>query len=128
FRQCARLLPLPKAAANPFFRLPPAKSLYPLIPLATAAAIIASQAIISGAFSLTRQAVQLGYIPRLQIEHTSSREIGQIYVPSVNWGLMLLTCVLVLGFHVVNTSQPTSDNIAGAYGVALSTLMLLTTL
>src|SRR3989441_8463078 len=91
-----------------------------LIPLATAATIIASQAIISGAFSLTRQAVQLGYIPRLQIEHTSSREIGQIYVPSVNWLLMLLTIALVLGFQ-------TSSNLAGAYGVALSTLMALTT-
>src|SRR5207244_12011670 len=83
--------------------------------------IIASQAVISGAFSLTRQAVQLGYSPRLRIEHTSSREIGQIYVPAVNWGLMLLTCMLVLGFQ-------TSSNIAGAYGVALSTLMLITTL
>src|SRR5207237_9879466 len=102
--------------------------LYPLIALATAAAIIASQAVISGAFSLTRQAVQLGYSPRLQIEHTSSREIGQIYVPLVNWGLMLLTCVLVLGFHGVHTAQPTYDNIAGAYGVALSTLMPITTL
>jgi KUP system potassium uptake protein len=72
--------------------------------------------------------VQLGYSPRLKIEHTSSREIGQIYVPLVNWGLMLLTCVLVLGFHLANTEQPTSSNIAGAYGVALSTLMLITTL
>jgi len=85
------------------------------------ATIIASQAVISGAFSLTRQAVQLGYSPRLRIEHTSSREIGQIYVPAVNWGLMLLTCALVLGFG-------SSSNIAGAYGVALSTLMLITTL
>src|SRR3989454_851717 len=78
-------------------------------------------AVISGAFSLTRQAVQLGYSPRLRIEHTSSREIGQIYVPTVNWALMVLTCALVLGFR-------TSSNIAGAYGVALSTLMLITTL
>jgi KUP system potassium uptake protein len=92
-----------------------------LIALATAAAIIASQAIISGAFSLTRQAIQLGYSPRMQIDHTSSREIGQISVPAVNWGLMLLTCAFVLYFG-------SSTNIAGAYGVALSTLMLMTTL
>src|SRR2546427_845548 len=71
---------------------------------------------------------QLGYSPRLQIDHTSSREIGQIYVPLVNRGLMLLTCVLVIGFHAADTAQPTSSNIAGAYGVALSTLMLITTL
>src|SRR5437773_417105 len=128
FGQGALLLRAPAAAKNPFYLLAPSWGLYPLIALATLATIIASQAVISGAFSLTRQAVQLGYSPRLRIEHTSSREIGQIYVPAVNWGLMVLTCVLVLGFHVVNTAQPTSDNIAGAYGVALSTLMLLTTL
>ncbi len=121
FGQGALLLRTPAAAENPFYHLAPHWALYPLIVLATAATIIASQAVISGAFSLTRQAVQLGYSPRLNIEHTSSREIGQIYVPSVNWGLMLLTCVLVLGFQ-------TSSNIAGAYGVALSTLMLMTTL
>src|SRR2546426_712258 len=128
FGQGALLLRDPGAAVNPFYHLAPGWALYPLIALATAATIIASQAVISGAFSLTRQAVQLGYSPRLQIEHTSSREIGQIYVPLVNWGLMLLTCVLVLGFHAANTEQPTSSNIAGAYGVALSTLMLITTL
>src|SRR5206468_3348342 len=116
------------AAENPFYHLAPGWALYPLIALATAATIIASQAVISGAFSLTRQAVQLGYSPRLQIAHTSSREIGQIYVPLVNRGLMLLTCVLVIGFHAADTAQPTSSNIAGAYGVALSTLMLITTL
>jgi KUP system potassium uptake protein len=121
FGQGALLLRNPRAAENPFYHLAPHWALYPLIGLATVATIIASQAVISGAFSLTRQAVQLGYSPRLQIEHTSSREIGQIYVPLVNWGLMLLTCVLVLGFG-------TSSNIAGAYGVALSTLMLMTTL
>jgi KUP system potassium uptake protein len=128
FGQGALLLRNPAAAENPFYHLAPDWALYPLIALATAATIIASQAVISGAFSLTRQAVQLGYSPRLTIEHTSSREIGQIYVPSVNWGLMLLTCVLVVGFHLANTEQPTSSNIAGAYGVALSTLMLMTTL
>jgi KUP system potassium uptake protein len=121
FGQGALLLRDPAAAESPFYHLAPAWALYPLIALATAATIIASQAVISGAFSLTRQAVQLGYSPRLQIEHTSSREIGQIYVPTINWGLMLLTCVLVLGFG-------TSSRIAGAYGVALSALMLITTL
>src|SRR5216117_97528 len=121
FGQGALLLRNPAAADNPFYHLAPGWALYPLIALATAAAVIASQAVISGAFSMTRQAVQLGYSPRLRIEHTSSREIGQIYVPTVNWGLLLLTCVLVLGFQ-------TSSNIAGAYGVALSTLMLITTL
>ena len=121
FGQGALLLRDPATAENPFYHLAPSWALYPLIALATAATIIASQAVISGAFSLTRQAVQLSYSPRLRIEHTSSREIGQIYVPSVNWGLMLLTCALVLGFR-------TSSNIAGAYGVALSALMLITTL
>ena len=121
FGQGALLLREPGAAVNPFYHLAPGWALYPLIALATAATIIASQAVISGAFSLTRQAVQLGYSPRLRIEHTSSREIGQIYVPTVNWALMVLTCTLVLGFR-------TSSNIAGAYGVALSTLMLITTL
>jgi KUP system potassium uptake protein len=95
--------------------------LFPLILLATAATVIASQAVISGAFSLTRQAVQLGYSPRLRIEHTSSREIGQIYMPAVNWGLLLATCAFVLEFR-------SSSNIAGAYGVALATLMVITTL
>src|SRR5438034_2180285 len=128
FGQGALLLRDSSAAVNPFYYLAPSWALYPLIALATAATIIASQAVISGAFSLTRQAVQLGYSPRLRIEHTSSREIGQIYVPAVNWGLMALTCVLVLGFHLADTAQPTSSNIAGAYGVALSTLMLITTL
>src|SRR2546427_744026 len=128
FGQGALLLRAPAAAKNPFYLLAPSWGLYPLIALATVATIIASQAVISGAFSLTRQAVQLGYSPRLRIEHTSSREIGQIYVPAVNWGLMVLTCVLVIGFHAADTAQPTSSNIAGAYGVALSTLMLITTL
>ena len=121
FGQGALLLRDPAAAVSPFYHLAPGWALYPLIGLATAATIIASQAVISGAFSLSRQAVQLGYSPRLRIEHTSSREIGQIFVPSVNWALMILTCALVLGFR-------TSSNIAGAYGVALSTLMLMTTL
>src|SRR5213596_2921300 len=120
FGQGALLLTHPEAAPNPFYFLAPPQLLYPLIPLAAAAAVIASQAVISGAFSLTRQAVQLGYIPRMEIEHTSSREIGQIYVPNINWMLMILTIALVLGFQ-------TASNLAGAYGVALSTLMALTT-
>jgi KUP system potassium uptake protein len=120
FGQGALLLATPAAAVNPFYHLAPTWALYPLIALATAAAIIASQAVISGSFSLTRQAMQLGYAPRLRIDHTSSREIGQIYVPAVNWGLMLLTCALVLWFG-------NSSNIAGAYGVAISTLMVMTT-
>jgi KUP system potassium uptake protein len=120
FGQGALLLAHPETAANPFYFLAPANALYFLIPLATAAAIIASQAVISGAFSLTRQAVALGYIPRMEIEHTSSREIGQIYVPNINRMLLILTIALVLGFQ-------TSSNLAGAYGVALSTLMALTT-
>jgi KUP system potassium uptake protein len=120
FGQGALLLRDPAAAVNPFYHLAPSWALYPLIALATAAAIIASQAIISGAFSLSRQAVQLGYVPRLRIEHTSSREIGQIYVPAVNVALAIATCALVLYFE-------NSTNIAGAYGVALSTLMVMTT-
>src|SRR5437773_653630 len=118
--QCALLLRDPSTAVNPFYHSAPSWALYPLIILATAAAIIASQAVISGAFSLTRQAVQLGYSPRLKIEHTSSREIGQIYVPTVNWALMLATCALVIWFG-------STTAIAGAYGVALSTLMVITT-
>src|SRR5256885_10596961 len=107
FGQGALLLRDPATAENPFYHLAPSWALYPLIALATAATIIASQAVISGAFSLTRQAVQLSYSPRLRIEHTSSREIGQIYVPAVNWGLLGLPCGLVLGFHVAATKQPT---------------------
>jgi len=98
----------------------PPWALYPLVVLATAAAVIASQAIISGAFSLTMQAIQLGYSPRLRAIYTSERVIGQIYVPVVNWGLMLACVALVLGFR-------TSSNLAAAYGVAITTTMLITT-
>ena len=121
FGQGALLLLDPSAAVNPFFRLAPSWGLYPLVALSAFAAVIASQAVISGAFSLTRQAVQLGYSPRVQIEHTSSREMGQIYVPGVNWALMLVTIALVLGFG-------SSSSLAGAYGVAVSGEMVLTTL
>jgi len=120
FGQGALLLDSPEAAVNPFYRLAPAWALYPLIVLATVATIIASQAVISGAFSLSRQAVQLGFSPRLQIEHTSSAAIGQIYVPSINWALMICTVALVLGFGG-------SSAMAGAYGVAVTSTMVITT-
>jgi KUP system potassium uptake protein len=110
----------PAAADNPFYRLAPDWALYPLVALATAAAVIASQALISGAFSLTRQAVQLGYTPRLKIVHTSGEEIGQIYIPSVNWVLMIAAIGLVLGFRH-------STNLAAAYGIAVTMAMVITT-
>jgi KUP system potassium uptake protein len=121
FGQGALLLRNPAAAESPFFHLAPPWALYPLILLASLAAIIASQAVISGAFSLTRQAVQLGYSPRMRIEHTSSTEIGQIYMPGVNWSLMLVTFALVLGFQ-------SSSNMAAAYGVAVSSEMVITSI
>jgi KUP system potassium uptake protein len=121
FGQGALLLVEPEAAVNPFYRMAPSWALYPMVVLATAAAIIASQAIISGAFSLTMQAIQLGYSPRLKVVYTSARIIGQIYVPVVNWGLMLACIALVLGFR-------TSSNLAAAYGVAITTTMLITTI
>jgi KUP system potassium uptake protein len=121
FGQGGLLLREPAAAENPFYRLAPPWALYPMVVLSTFAAVIASQAVISGAFSLTRQAVLLGYSPRLRIEHTSEREIGQIYIPSVNWALMTLTIALVAGFR-------SSSNLAAAYGVAVTTTMAITTL
>src|SRR5207245_3200345 len=104
----------------PFFLLAPRWAQYPLVALATIATVIASQAVISGAYSLTRQAVQLGYAPRLVIRHTSAREIGQIYIPSVNWILMLCSIGLVLAFRA-------STNLAAAYGVAVTATMAITT-
>jgi KUP system potassium uptake protein len=121
FGQGALLIVNPAAAENPFYRLAPGWALYPLVILATMATIIASQAIISGAFSLTRQAVQLGYLPRVRIVHTSPEEIGQIYIPGLNWVLMIATIGLVLGFR-------NSNNLAAAYGVAVSMTMVITTL
>lgn len=121
FGQGALLLRNPAAAVNPFYNMAPEWALYPLVIIATAATVIASQAVISGSFSLTRQAVQLGYIPRLRIEHTSAKEIGQVYVPFVNWVLMIACIGLVLGFR-------SSSNLAAAYGVAVSTDMVLTTI
>jgi KUP system potassium uptake protein len=121
FGQGALLLIEPTAAVNPFFRLAPSWALYPMVVLAAAAAVVASQAIISGAFSLTLQAIQLGYSPRLKVNYTSERIIGQIYVPVINWGLMLCCVFLVIGFR-------TSSNLAAAYGVAITTTMLITTI
>jgi KUP system potassium uptake protein len=121
FGQGALILSDPETAANPFFLLVPSWALLPFVALTTAATIIASQAVISGAFSLTMQAVQLGYLPRVVIEHTSERERGQIYVPSVNWVLMIACIGLVLGFR-------SSSNLAAAYGVAVTSTMVITTM
>ncbi len=121
FGQGALLLRMPEAVENPFYRMAPEWALYPVVSIATAATVIASQALISGAFSLTMHAVQLGYIPRVTIEHTSARERGQIYIPAVNWLLMLACIGLVLGFG-------SSSNLAAAYGVAVTTTMVITTL
>jgi len=120
FGQGALLLENPALAENPFYRLAPAWALYPLIILATCAAIIASQAVISGAFSLTMQAVQLGLSPRIKIKHTSSKEYGQIYIPAVNWALMVGCIAVVLGFQ-------TSSSLAAAYGIAVTSTMAITT-
>ncbi len=120
FGQGALLLRDPSHAVNPFFHMVPDAALYPMVVLATAATVIASQAVISGAFSLTRQAVQLGYAPRVAIEHTSHEEIGQIYVPVTNWALMAATMALVLEFK-------TSSSLAAAYGVAVTSTMVITT-
>lgn len=120
FGQGALLLRSPEAIRNPFFLLAPSWTVLPMVGLATAATVIASQAVISGAFSLARQAVQLGFSPRLVIRHTSPLKIGQIYVPSVNWTLMAATIALVLGFG-------TSERLAAAYGVAVTTTMVITT-
>ncbi|HVH11967.1 MAG TPA: potassium transporter Kup [Longimicrobium sp.] len=121
FGQGALILRDPAAIEHPFFHMAPSWALYPLVALSTVATVIASQAVISGAFSLTRQAVQLGYLPRLHIEHTSARQIGQIYIPSVNWLLMLACIGLVLGFG-------DSSSLAAAYGVAVTTDMVFTTI
>ena len=120
FGQGARLLHAPQTR-EPFFELAPAWALLPLVVLATAAAIIASQALISGAFSLTRQAIQLGYAPRLTVEHTSSWEMGQIYVPQVNWFLAFCTIFIVIGFR-------SSGALAAAYGIAVGMTMIITAL
>ena len=120
FGQGALLLGNPDALENPFYRLAPEWGLYPLVALASAATIIASQAVISGAFSITRQAVQLGYLPRLEMRHTSEQEIGQVYVPRINSLLLVAVIVVVLGFR-------SSDNLGAAYGIAVSGMMAITT-
>ena len=119
--QGALLLEHPEAASSPFYLMAPSWALYPLVALATMAAVIASQALISGVFSLTRQAVQLGYCPRLDIEHTSVKERGQIYIPQVNWALMFATIGLVVAFG-------SSSAIAAAYGIAVTSTMIITTM
>ena len=121
FGQGALLLENPAAAENPFYLLAPAWAIFPMILLAVAAAVIASQAVISGAFSLTMQAVQLGFSPRIRIDHTSTREYGQIYIAGINWALMIGCVLIVLGFR-------TSSNLAAAYGVAVTSTMVITTL
>ena len=121
FGQGALLMRDPSAVENPFYRMAPPWALLPIVVVATLATVIASQALISGAFSLTLQAVQLGYCPHVEIDHTSARERGQIYIPSVNWALMVACIGLVLGFR-------SSSNLAAAYGVAVTTTMAITTL
>lgn len=121
FGQGALLLADPSKVTNPFYALVPSWALWPMIVVATAAAVVASQALISGSFSLTRQAVQLGYIPRMRIVHTSSTEEGQIYIPQVNWFLALACIGLVLGFR-------SASNLAMTYGVAVTATMTITTI
>ncbi len=121
FGQGALILGDPEAAANPFFLSAPEWALYPLVGLATLATVIASQAVISGAFSVTRQAMQLGFMPRMEVQHTSEKEQGQIYLPAVNWGLLLAVAILVLGFK-------SSNNLAAAYGIAVTGDMVITSL
>ncbi len=119
FGQGAILLSRPEEAHHPFYATVPSWAIIPMVLLATTATIIASQAIITGVFSLTRQAVQLGYLPRMRIIHTSSKHIGQIYVPQVNWLMMIATLALVFGFQ-------SSSKLAAAYGVAVTSTMLIT--
>ena len=120
FGQGALLLENPDAVKNPFFLMAPEWALLPLVFLATAATVIASQALITGAFSVTRQVIQLGYLPRMNIEHTSVRTAGQIYIPFVNWGLFTAIVLAVVMFR-------SSSNLAAAYGIAVTTDMLITT-
>ena len=121
FGQGALILRDPAAVVNPFYLLVPSWGLYPMILLATLATVIASQAVITGAFSVTRQAVQLGYLPRLQMRHTSDSEIGQIYIPSINHTLLIGVIVLVLSFQ-------SSSNLAAAYGIAVTGTMAIDTI
>ena len=120
FGQGALLLANPEAIQNPFYLLAPSWALYPLLVLSTLATVIASQAVISGAFSVTRQAIQLGYCPRMAIFHTSGDEMGQVYVPAVNWMLMFSVFILVLSFK-------SSSALASAYGIAVTGTMIIDT-
>ena len=120
FGQGALLLARPDAIENPFFRLAPSWLVYPLVVLASTATVIASQAVISGAFSITRQAVQLGYLPRMLVRHTSEQEIGQVYVPAMNAMLLVAVVTTVIGFR-------SSGALGGAYGIAVSGTMTVTT-
>ena len=121
FGQGALLLTEPEAVKNPFFNMAPDWALIPLVILATAATVIASQALITGAFSVTKQVIQLGFLPRLQIQHTSEKDTGQIYMPFVNWGLFVFIVLAVVMFK-------SSSNLAAAYGIAVCTDMLITTI
>ncbi len=121
FGQGALLLHDPKAIANPFYLLAPEVLLYPLVALSTVATVIASQAVISGTYSMTQQAVRLGYSPRLEVQHTSAKAIGQIYLPGINWTLLVAVIALVIGFG-------SSTAMAAAYGIAVTGTMLITTL
>ena len=121
FGQGALLLREPKITGNPFYLLVPHALLVPMIVLATAAAVIASQAVITGAFSMTREAIQLGYSPRMRVVHTSSRMSGQIFVPLINGMLLVLVMVAVIGFR-------SSENLGAAYGIAVTVTMVVTTL
>src|SRR6266851_7062366 len=120
FGQGALLLADPGTLQNPFYRLAPDWGVYPLVMLASAATVIASQAVISGAFSLTRQAVQLGYLPRMQVQHTSEQEMGQVFVPEVNTILLLAVMATVIGFG-------SSNALGGAYGIAVTGTMAVDT-
>lgn len=119
FGQGALLLADPSSVENPFYLLAPEWGRYPLVVLATVATVIASQAVISGAFSITQQAIQLGYTPRLEIQHTSDEEIGQIYLPAINWMMLIAIIALVIEFG-------SSSNLAAAYGIAVTGTMLIT--
>lgn len=121
FGQGAMMLQNPAAAQNPFYFLAPDWALYPLVAISTLATVIASQALISGAFSITQQALQLGYLPRVRIIHTSHEERGQIYIPQLNWLLFIGTIMLVLSFK-------NSSNLAAAYGIAVTSTMVITTI
>ncbi len=121
FGQGALLLTDPKAIANPFYLLAPDWALYPMVALSTVATVIASQAVISGAYSITQQAIQLGYSPRMEVQHTSSQERGQVYLAGINWALLLAVAMLVVGFG-------TSTSLAAAYGIAVTGTMVITTI